>query len=451
VASSRNPAPLAFAAAFALLAAHCDHEVPEGGFGPPTIIDVTNDNPLARNGYPDVEFDPGTGVATVLWHRSAEIHFAGAEIGNWSSRYIPGSGWQPPTRLPAILDAPQPATLSVLGDGGLVAVWQGVLSGQVFASAATPQGAWGEALLLAPYPENDFVLGPDGRGHAAIFWVSLDPGAIFPLPPDRLLSRRYERGLGWTPETLVATMSMYAATPMVSAAFAGSGEGIVVWDEYDASTPDRYDLAFSLFAPQVGWSPRRLVGPEAHYTRDGRNGLGGLAVENSGDTLLVWSRSDGVFAQRHRQTTGWEPGATRLSSVQGLSPLVAADLRGNAVVAWLQDEPNEQGRRLYVSRYEPDTGWGRPVQPHSSGPYTLQAALAVAPQGRAFVAWKDAATPQGEGPSTAWAWRFEPASGWDTPTRLQDGGTEVDVACDAQGRAIAAWSAGGRVWVSRFE
>jgi hypothetical protein len=441
-------------AGLALLLTHCSDPSPnpqEPGWSTPVLIDAATEVPTASNGSPDVEFDPASGAATVtvLWYRFAEIHFAGSEISNWTSRHLPEAGWQAPVRIPAADDIPRAAKLAVLGDGGLLAVWQGFLSGQVYASRARPQQGWEEPLLLAPYPENGFVLVPDGLGNAALFWLFLDAEAVFPLPPDRLLWRRYDTGSGWMPQAHVAAMSQYASTAMFHAAFHEGGQGLVVWDEYATDTADRYDLGFSLYSPQTGWSARRLVG--ASYTRDGETGPAGLAVDASGDTLLVWSRTDGLFVKRHSRGTGWESGAVRLGTVRALRAHVGADGLGNAVVAWLQDEPTGQRRRVYVSRYEPAGGWGEPVEMRSPGPYAIQAALAVAPQGRVFVAWTDASTPIGEGTGPVWASSFEPASGWKEPIRLQDQAAQVDVACDREGRAIAAWTSDGRVWASRFE
>lgn len=132
------------------------------------------------------------------------------------------------------------------------------------------------------------------------------------------------------------------------------------------------------------------------------------------------------------------------------APRVATDATGRATAVWLQKGASFLS--VVASRYEPATGWSTPttIETEEAGDAAFPA-VTMDPNGNALVVWT-----QGDGSTTsnAWANRFAVGMGWGTATKLEtstvsvSGRPAVDAAAD--GSALALWSQGTSLLASRF-
>jgi hypothetical protein len=125
-----------------------------------------------------------------------------------------------------------------------------------------------------------------------------------------------------------------------------------------------------------------------------RGAYGQLAAVRSaqGDETVVWRRQTGhglwVEAATRHADAAWEHAVLYSSLREGPAELaLGSDASGTATLAWLNEVPNSSARRIEALERPSSSGWRGPVRVIHRKIEPNQIALAVAPDGRAALAF----------------------------------------------------------------
>ncbi len=233
-----------------------------------------------------------------------------------------------------------------------------------------------------------------------------------------------------------------------------------------------------------------------------------VAIDPSGNALTLWEQSDGapdgstrkVYSRRYLSGQGWQPavvvpGITAGTSTSAVEGKLLMDAAGNAT--WIRSN-------FETRRYNATDGWSAAFRPANSGSSTLtsilssavldadgtvailrlgsagvlynslpsggqwgdwvevsrstqsvaDARLAVGTGGRATAIWRE--RNPGDNNYSVKASRLDPASGWSTPQTIESDFTNINtnselaVAMDTAGNAIAVWAQGNSLYQNRY-
>jgi PKD domain-containing protein len=225
-----------------------------------------------------------------------------------------------------------------------------------------------------------------------------------------------------------------------------AGAAVVVWDhEQGAECPTQPASLQCIHIVEAAPRSGRGVAWQSpiEVARPGIGAAPTVAVDPAGDAAIVWIHDIGQ--PRVLQATIRPAGAATWPNANDLSsqPLeirnhaIALDNGGNAVAVWAQRDATTF---YVVGDLRPAAGgvWRAPVAlssliaDASAGP-----ALSVAPNGDALVAWIDSGAlrlARGNAATGVWDPAVSPAFGG------LNADTDVDVALNASGAAVAAWS-----------
>jgi hypothetical protein len=231
------------------------------------------------------------------------------------------------------------------------------------------------------------AIATDGDGPLFTVWTETD-GTRF-----RVWSSR-KTITGWSPPQELQAVAGVAAREVAIAA-GPSGIMIAAWaEEYGTG----YRIAAARFLPGMGWEAAVPLEDDA-----GQAHAPAIAVDERGDAIVVWLRTDGsrisVWGNRFLNGEGWGP-ATRLETddrgdAEWLR--LARDRGGGAIAVWRQSD----GARLRVvaNRFAAATGWRGDgvIQPDLTSDAGLPE-VAVNAAGEAIAIW-----PQGD---AIWSVRF---------------------------------------------
>lgn len=243
-------------------------------------------------------------------------------------------------------------------------------------------------------------------------------------------------------------------------AMGDNGDAIVVWQQLDNSSDCSGSACSQVFKAE--YRSGNWIGPISlsdHVSLDGTNAISPhVAMDDNGNTIVVWSQSDGVSTNRiykseYRNSQWSEPGdlSESISPSGGtvFEPQVAMDNNGNAIVVWPQFDGSYE--QIYKSEFRND-GWNIPsdlsdnISPDGSD--AGHPKMAMDDNGNAIVVWD----------------QFDPStdlsvimmseyrgSSWSTPAlenKISPSGSDVatastDVAMDNNGEATIVW---GQEW-----
>lgn len=354
---------------------------------------------------PTVALD-ARGDAVAAWSEAA-LNGLSVSYAMRTSVRPAGGRWQSPTALSS--DGLYPlVALDAAGDA--IASWES-RSGIPLAMR-TADGVWSTPQILYSGKHRAPQVAGDARGDAIILW---DGGGIH-------AAVRPAGGV-FGPAQLI-TGSSDAQDPRV--AMNARGDAIVAW----LATHGQGGSMRAAFRPSGGrWSaPRTLSDPRARTSRPQ------VAIDGCGGTTIVWA----AFSPRAGfiETAGRTDGG-RWSSQHAIATVPAApsldvgmDTRGDATVVWSQ--PSLRGRSKIWTRTRSSRGRWSAAQPipHAEG---LSPSIAVDPRGNALLAW--------EGSEIEVIAR--PAGGhWQRVHRLSRRPIRYGqprVVLDAQGDALVAW------------
>ena len=213
----------------------------------------------------------------------------------------------------------------------------------------------------------------------------------------------------------------------------GDGDAIVTWTRtIDATDKDRIEARTI--------SATGTLGSTLNLSGDRKTGFPQIAVNDSGDAIVVWSQGSGVIRAQLLGVDGTlGPARSVAPAGEGGTHSVGIDGSGNAVVVW------HTAADQTVARTVSDAGvLGHTLALSIAGAGAeIHPSVAVGPSGAGFAVW-----PQTEVPGTSKtqvAGRSISTAGVRGPLRVLTASTDFaqddpQVAVDADGDAIAAWT-----------
>ncbi len=154
-------------------------------------------------------------------------------------------------------------------------------------------------------------------------------------------------GIIWEPETLLITgefsnslenaplQSKMVATP--------DGQLHLVWMSDRAGTPQRPQIYYKRFVPDVGWTPDTCI--SADLAQWERCGYPAIACDSQGNIHIVWAQYDGyhIWYKMRRADGVWDSVSTLISVGSGTMPRFDANIActpdGSVHVVWREWYP----------------------------------------------------------------------------------------------------------------
>ena len=313
----------------------------------------------------------------------------------------------------------------------------------------------------------------DDDGNAVAVWI--DQAGVAALE-----AKVYAPGSGWGALKQVATE--FLNPPRLS--MTAGGKVMITWAWLPGGMGN-YQVHCVQYAVSGGWSTNALVGsdiPNDCYWPD-------VAVSSGGEAHVVWgvNTTDKIEAN-HYESGSWEFGASTAPSIvvtgtDVRTPVVAMDDTNHAIAVW--EDESQAPNKIMARRYDPGMGlWGTQVDLGGIIADMSDPVIAMAPVGRAVVAWRDASShvlarlydvgwlgtqaayihfsgaAAGAGPEVAandnhvyWAiWESAGSikvslnkNGTWEPLETVGSGTNPCIAVDENDAAIAVWEDGGSV------
>jgi PKD domain len=306
----------------------------------------------------------------------------------------------------------------------------------VFAlSAPTPAGALPTWLTPAPLsaPSSESTMSPqvavDSQGDAIAVWARSSGSG-------RTVEAAVRPAGSGAWQTPVALSEAGARAERPALAVDPQGDAVVVWERSKGSG-SVIEAAVRPAASGAWQRPLQLstAGLSAHSPA--------VAIDSQGNTIAVWTGSDGsnsiVEAAAGSAASGaWQtPVALSPAGQRAEAPRVALDPQGDAVAVWQSYGANY----IIEAAARPAAGgaWQTPVALSPAGESSYTAQVAIDSQGNTIAVW---------GRYSSGGYIVEAAVGsvvsgaWQAPATLSPAGEEAyepDVALDPQGDAVAVW------------
>jgi hypothetical protein len=254
----------------------------------------------------------------------------------------------------------------------------------------------------------------------------------------------YTTGPNWGASSYVS-QSSYNTRMFLSE----SDECFAVVDQPDLSGSSGYGIKGARFTlGNINPTPIAVGGTGGNNTKPS------IALLD-GDPRVIWQHAGGSSGGPYQITSGGLSGAsgTPLSAngVSAANGVLTGDPRQSSIIAaWEQSDPS--WTNAWAARIVIGANWSAPVRISNDQSSASDISVAIDPSGRALAVWR-----QGGGIS---ATHFTPGTGWSAAERISSGtGNNADapkVILDAAGNGIAAWTQDGaemmlnEVWIARF-
>jgi len=306
-----------------------------------------------------VAFD-ANGNALAVWRQ-----FDGAVFNIWSNRYVVGVGWGTAEKIESIDTGgafePQ---ISIDIDGNALSVWyqtdgvaHSIWSNRYVAGAGAGTG-WGAAVEIEAEPLGHAFspqIAFDVNGNALAVWYQND--GMFNIWSNRYVAGT-GAGTGWGAAELIENeVDGDAFAPQVS--FGLNGNALAVWRQSDGVV---FNIGANRYTAGIGWDTAAKVGGN-----DAGDAFAPqVAIDDSGDAILVWSEGDGtrsnIWSNRYTDGAGWGTAVKIESNDAGdtESAQIAMDARGNALAVWAQNDGTRYDiwSNRYVAGQGAGAGWG---------------------------------------------------------------------------------------------
>lgn len=198
----------------------------------------------------------------------------------------------------------------------------------------------------------------------------------------------------WSPPTRISPMSSTGAVASYSQiATDARRDGTAVWDQSIGRGGVQVIMASERRAGSHAWSrPRQVSSTDLIF-----NGLPAVAlspvvaVDSAGGAVLAWQTPAGVQAAFRRTASGkWSKPVTLSPSGTGPeSPVVGIDAHGHATAVW-SEQTGSTGASLVQSSSLTIAGgrWSKPIDLASSSKLLTSTQLAVNPSGEIVAVWE---------------------------------------------------------------
>jgi len=243
----------------------------------------------------------------------------------------------------------------------------------------------------------------------------------------------------WLPAAPIASPSLTTGSPVVASD--AHGHGFAIWQQDTDGTG-----TWNIFASVVDIRTHTAGVPIRLSTPGSAAYAPAIAANEAGDAIAVWTQNSNpsAYAARYDHATGLWGAAAAIEppSTNGVqSPQIAMDASGNALVVWQQYTGIGLLRAVSAQRYDAaaDT-WGTRVLLSSADDATApQVAFDAA--GNAMAAWTQGASGTTFQPTVS-RWSASTQT-WSTPSGVQlaaGGAFNPQLAVAANGDAALAWS-----------
>jgi len=232
--------------------------------------------------YPSVAVGP-SGDRMVVWR-----WYGGGEW-NMLGRYYDGNLWSGIVEFDADTGHGSVPDVAVDDAGNAIAVWiqpdgQMPAEVRVWANRYVPGNGWGTAVQLKDSTGNADVprIAMDPLGNATVVWRGVYGGATV----GDVWAARYEEGQAWQTAILIddGTGEIYGR----DVAMDDGGDAVVVWVQDDGVARSVYTRRYDAVS---GWNGSQ---PELLETNDGDAQYPSVAMDPSGNAVVVWRQFDGV-------------------------------------------------------------------------------------------------------------------------------------------------------------
>lgn len=319
---------------------------------------------------PHVAIDDA-GNAVAIWERADRIQAA---------RMTAAGSWSAPVRVSATGTFNTYPKVAVDGHGVTTALWATTTGSDYRIQVAhrTSSGAWSAPQNVTPIglTLSQVQLATNRAGTVVATWLRYN-GTKYVTQ----VARRPAGG-SWSAIKTLTEQGEYGDEPHV--AVDRSGTATAVWVASDGI--DHWIVAARQTAGG-SWSAQHLLSDNGAPADQPQ-----LAVDAAGDAFVVWRRSDGSNDRIQEATrAAGEPWSTPtyLSELgqDALRPDVAADPRGDAIAAWARNDGNEY--QLQASTRPKGSGWSTPAGTlYPSNSHSVDTPrIAMDPQGNAAIAW----------------------------------------------------------------
>jgi hypothetical protein len=389
---------------------------------PPVDLSRTGQNSTA----PQVAVD-SAGNFVAVWRR-----FDGANYVIQTAERPAGGAWSGPLQLSAGGQNAEAPQLAVDAAGDAVAVWSRSNGPNYIVQRATKPtgGGWGAPLDLSA-PGRDAKapqVAVDGAGRFVAVW-SRSTG----LATAVVQSATGVPGGAWSgPDDL----SNIGRNDEPQIAVDSGGDAVAVWSHYEAGLT----LIQGAVRPAGGaWEPPLPLSAPVGTAEKPQ-----VALDAAGRAIAVWRRDDGagylIESAQRPSVGGWFPPAPLSApGANAEAPQIAVDAAGNAVTVWSREVGGLSNTVIQAAIQSAGGAWQSPIDVSPPGE------LAEAPQvgfdaaGTAVALWTSAKT----NPNVVRTSSRSPGGAWTSPLGLSNpdrGAFEPQLAFDAEGNGIAAWS-----------
>jgi len=240
------------------------------------------------------------------------------------------------------------------------------------------------------------------------------------------------------------------------------GETVIVWE-------DSRSGSCNIYAQRLDVAGNQLWPADVCVNSTGSASLGfyplALAVDGSGNAIVVWKSLPGIYAQRLGAAGNrlWAADV-RVDSYGGAAyrddPAVAVDRNGNVVVVWRDERNGDDDDDVYAQRLDPAGRrlWATDVRVNSDDGVALQSypAVGVDGSGNAVVVWQDERN--GNDDDDVYAQRLDPAGNklWAADVRANSDSGIVSqaypaVAVDGNSNTVVVWKNSLGIYIQRLD
>ncbi len=399
-------------------------------------VQSDNTNNLAS---PEVFFN-ADGSAFALWN--TRINTFPYQYGLYVNHYAPGSGWGTPVMLQAEVSANIYQQLAANDNGETFAIWSLGSSGVWVSRYITATETWAdpEQISLATAGSASYVsIAVNSDGGALAVWSQQSAGNL------DLYANYYTPGVGWGSAEAIENNSGDAYFAKLG--FDASGNAIAVWSQNDGS---QFSVYGNRFVAGTGWGSASLLETIDTQPADFvMNPI--LAVDKSGNALVVWPHSDGtrenLWSNRYDVSTGWgSPELLEIHNETAVYPALAMNSSGTAIVVWAKYDTSTRTASYLSRRYIPGTGWAAEETFNYSQQSYYYADVGIDDSGNALFFWE-----YDDGTNGYIRFnRYRADSGWGSVTELTNIGNEhgdwgpvVSVKSDGEAMLISGASSTG--------
>ncbi len=321
----------------------------------------------------------------------------------------------------------------------------------------SPDTGWGPIQVLndpsVSYAADTGQVVANDTGIALALWsqAGSEPG---------IWARRFDPLAGWEPPVRVSLPGHSAFVG--DAAINASGNAVTVWCEWIDNVG--WQEWTSFYAPGSGWgAPEFNNNIHSCQKRVAMNVAGDIAVQD----VQAAVKADGaagmdILVRLHTTGGGW--GTPMMVSdgqglVSGSSEKLSIDDAGNVVVVWTAkdgldvppvcnpatetcDEGLTYPSSVWARRYTPATGWTPSVLLETMNSDVTEVQIAANNSGNLIATWQ-----QGDGQRAVFAAHYTPSAGWSVAQQIGSSGTggantsfSAPVVMDRYGNATAVWT-----------